>query len=137
MNNMIFTDGNLMEAVKDLNALMQPGYINLDYTDIDVNDGIAAVTSASASGETRMADVFNKIRNSTVWEDFDLNASEKVLIKILCAKDSTHPVTAEEMPVIVEFTSGLPSPVDVKWSIGNDPSLGESVKAILFAVGQR
>lgn len=126
-----------MDAAKDLNALMQPGYINVDYTDIGTDNTIAAITSATASGATRMADVFNKIRKSTVWEDFDMNASEKMLIKILCAKSSDHPVTAEEMPEIVKFTSKLPSTVNFKWAIGDDPSLGVSVKVIVFASGQR
>ena len=135
-NRAIITDSSLMDAAKDLNALMQPGYINVDYTDIGADDMIAVITSASASGVTRMTEVFNNIRKSTVWEDFDINASEKMLIKILCAKSSAHPITAEEMSLIVEFSSKLPCTVNFKWAIGVDPSLGESVKVIVFASGQ-
>lgn len=136
-NRAIITDGNLMDAVKDLTSLICSGYISVDYTDIDINARIAVVISATASGSTRMVDVFNKIRKSTVWEDFDMNASEKMLIKILCAKDSAHPITTEEMHAIVGFTSELPSTVDVKWSIGESPCLDGSVKVIIFASGQR
>lgn len=131
-NKVIITDGNLEDAMRDLHDLMEPGYISVDYTDIDVNGQRAVIISAVTEGEDRMSDALGKIRNSSVWDDFDLNSATKILVKIICNKDGNHQVRAEEIQEITAFMSKLPGTIDVKWSVGNDTSLGEAVKVIVF-----
>lgn len=119
----IVTDGKITDAVKDIK---------------DVIDActIAAVTSATTQGPTRIADAFKEISESSVWEDLEITSVDKMLIKIFCSKESKNPVRAKEINDIVAFTSKLPATVDVKWSISDDPSLGDSVR-ITVCAGRR
>lgn len=115
---------------------MARGYINADFEDLkDVIDDCmkVAVTTATTDGATRIADAFKEISTSPVWKEFEMTSADKMLIKIFCAKESKSPVRAEEIINIVAFTSKFPSTVDVKWSISDDPSLGDSVRIIVCA----
>lgn len=132
----IVTDGKITDAVKDIHELMARGYINADFEDLkDVIDDCmkVAVTTATTDGATRIADAFKEISTSPVWKGFEMTSADKMLIKIFCAKESKSPVRAEEIINIVAFTSKFPSTVDVKWSISDDPSLGDSVRIIVCA----
>lgn len=134
--NVIVTDGKITDAVKDVQEPMAQGYINVDIEDLkDVIDActIAAVTSATTQGPTRIADAFKEISKSSVWEDMEMTSVDKMLIKIFCSKESKSPVRADELNYIVAFTSQLPFTVDVKWSISDDPSLGDKVRITVCA----
>ncbi|MDE6771377.1 MAG: hypothetical protein K2J49_02125, partial [Muribaculaceae bacterium] len=50
-------------------------------------------------------------------------------------KDSQNPLRAEEIAEITQFTSKLPSSIDVKWGIGDDPAMGDRVKITVLASG--
>ena len=56
------------------------------------------------------------------------------MLKFMCSKDSDNPIRAEEINEITSFTSKL-SGIDVKWGIGDDPSLGDKVKITVLASG--
>lgn len=132
----IVTDGKITDAVKDIQELMARGYINADFEDLkDVIDDCmkVAVTTATTDGATRIADAFKEISESSVWEDLEMTSADRMLIKIFCSKESKSPVRADELNYIVAFTSQLPSTVDVKWSISDDPSLGDKVRITVCA----
>lgn len=135
-NYEIVTDKSLSEAAKDLLDLSTPGYINLDFNKIeaDINAGKKIImTSATGVGETRVREALDRILKSPVWQGNEIDNAGKLLIKILCSKECDVPITAKEISFFTEFTSKLPSSVDLKWAIGDGPSLKESVKIIAAA----
>lgn len=135
-NYEIVTDKSLSEAAKDLMDLSTPGYINLDFNKIeaDINAGKKIMmTSATGVGETRVREALDRILKSPVWQGNEIDNVGKLLIKILCSKECGVPITANEISFFTEFTSKLPTTVDLKWAIGDNPSLKESVKIIAAA----
>lgn len=136
--NTIISDKPIVEAMKDLLALTESGYIEADFKDIEyvVNSGNSAViTSVIGVGPKRVVEAVEKLKDSLIWKDYRIGFARRLILKMLCSKDSDSHISSNEIFDITKLTSGLPNTVDVKWAIGNDPSLGDRVKLIVFASG--
>lgn len=135
-NCTIISDGSIAETMLNISEVMASGYVNLDYNDLDImlkDSQYAVITSAFGEGEHRVTDAINKICNSSVWNEYCLNSAKKLVIKILCAKDSGQPLIVSEMQELVDFTSRLPRDLDIKWALGDDSTVEDKVKLIFLA----
>ena len=134
-NRSIFSDCSLVETIKCISELQAPGYTHVDFQDIESmleNCNHAVVTSTIGEGSNRITDAISKIFASSLWKEYDLQLSQKIFIKLLCARDTDNPVNVKEISELTKVTSNLPDSVDFEWIIGDDSSLGDKVKLILF-----
>ena len=137
-NCVLICDGSLDDAMLNISELMAYGYMTLDYYDFETmlrGCRYAVITSAEGEGANRLSEAINKICNSPVWNEHELKSANKLIIKIMGSKESVNPITVGEMDELSKFLSKLLSNIEVKWGIGDDPSLGDKVKIILVAAG--
>lgn len=133
-NRVVQSDGSKKEALLNLMELDVPGYVNLDYDEINLDlkeSNKIIVLSDHSEGPNRIPTIIGKIIDSSLWETIDFSSVKKIIIKFLCAKDYGNSITASEFSEIVRITSSLPSNIDIKWSVGNDDSLAAKVKMIV------
>lgn len=138
-NSIIISDKPIAEAIKDLFDLTETRcYVNVDFNDIEsvvnVNND-AIITSVVSQGSDRVADAITKLKKSSIWNEYPMESAKTLLIKIKFSKDSNSSLWVKEIHGITKLTSFLPSTVDVKWAVSDDPSMGDKVKLIVFASG--
>ena len=90
------------------------------------------MTSTIGEGSNRSTDAISKIFASSLWKENDLQLSQKIFIILFCARDTDNPINVKEISELTKVTSNLPDSVDFEWIIGEDSSLGDKVKLILF-----
>ena len=121
-------DDTLANAARSISDIIsEKCYINVDFQDVKTtlkDSGSAIISTAIGEGEHRITDA---LQNALT--------SKRLLFKFICAKESKNPIRAEEIAEINNFTSKLPSSIDVKWGIGDDPSMGDKVKITVLASG--
>ena len=156
---LVINNENLLELYKDLNfwnafekaddtlanaarsisdIISEKCYINVDFQDVKTtlkDSGTAIISTAYGEGEKRLSEAIHNALHSPLLKAHDINTSERLLFKVSCWKDSSNPIRAEEIQQIREFTAKLPSNIDVKWGIADDPSLGDKVKITILASG--
>ena len=133
-NRSIISDCSLTEIFQCISELQAPAFINVDFRNINEvldNCNYAVITSTIGEGINRVANAISMILASPLWEDYDLKSSQMILIKLLCARN-INTVNTDEMCELTKFNISLPQSVDIKWCIGDDSSLGDKVKLILF-----
>lgn len=132
-------DDTLANAARSISDIIsEEMYINVDFQDVKTtlkDSGTAIISTAYGEGEKRISDAIYNALHSPLLKKHDINTSRRLLFKFSCAKDSENPIRAEEINEIRQFTAKLPSSVDVKWGIADDPSLGEKVKITILASG--
>lgn len=132
-------DDTLANAARSISEIIsEPCYINVDFQDVKTtlkNAGTAIISTAEGEGEHRISDAINKALHSPLLKTHDIYSSKRILFKFVCWKDAPHPLRTEEMSEIYKFTSQLPSTIDVKWGIGNNPEMGDKVKITVLASG--
>lgn len=132
-------DDALANAARSISEIISdPLYINVDFQDVKTtlrNSGSAIIATAIGEGEHRITDAIQNALHSPLLKKHDIRTSKRLLIKFMCSADSENPIKAGELDEISNFTSKLPSSIDVKWGIGNDPELGDKVKVTLLASG--
>lgn len=132
-------DDTLANAARSISEIIsEKCYVNVDFQDVKTtlkDSGAAIISTAVGEGEHRITDALNKALHSPLLKRHDINSSKRLLIKFMCAKDSENPIRAEEVAEITSFTSKLPSSIDVKWGIGDDPAMGDKVKITVLASG--
>jgi len=132
-------DDTLANAARSISEIIsEQCYVNVDFQDVKTtlkDSGAAIISTAVGEGEHRITDALNKALHSPLLKRHDINTSKRLLFKFMCAKDSDNPIRAEEIAEITSFTSKLPSSIDVKWGIGDDPAMGDKVKITVLASG--
>lgn len=132
-------DDTLANAARSISEIIsEPCYVNVDFQDVKTtlkDSGSAIIATAVGEGENRITDAIQKALHSPLLKLHDINTSKRLLFKFICSKDSENPIRAEEIAEITNFTSRLPASIDVKWGIGDDPSLGDKVKITVLASG--
>lgn len=132
-------DDTLANAARSISEIISdPLYINVDFQDVKTtlkDSGAAIISTAIGEGEHRISDAIRNALHSPLLRAHDINTSKRLLIKFMCSKDSDNPIVAEEIDEITSFTSKLPDSIDVKWGIGDDPTLGDKVKVTVLASG--
>ena len=131
-------DDTLANAARPISEIIsETCYINVDFQDVKTtlkDSGSAIIATAEGEGEHRITQAINAALHSPLLKDHDINTSKRLMLKFMCSKDSDNPIRAEEINEITSFTSKL-SGIDVKWGIGDDPSLGDKVKITVLASG--
>ncbi len=132
-------DDTLANAARSISEIIsEPCYVNVDFQDVKTtlkDSGSAIIATAMGEGEHRITDALQNALHSPLLKSHDINTSKRLLFKFMCSKDSENPIRAEEIAEINAFTSKLPDTIDVKWGIGDDPSLGDKVKITVLASG--
>ncbi|MDE5807097.1 MAG: cell division protein FtsZ [Muribaculaceae bacterium] len=132
-------DDTLANAARSISEIISdPCYINVDFQDVKTtlkDSGTAIISTAYGEGEHRISDAIQNALHSPLLKMDDIYSSKRLLLKFMCWRDSPNPLRMEEISEITQFTNKLPSSIDVKWGIGDDPSLGEKVKITVLASG--
>lgn len=131
-------DDTLANAARSISEIISEScYINVDFQDVKTtlkDSGSAIIATAVGEGEHRITNAIESALHSPLLKAHDINTSKRLMFKFMCSKDSENPIRAEEIAEITAFTSKL-SGIDVKWGIGDDPSLGDKVKITVLASG--
>lgn len=132
-------DDTLANAARSISDIIsEKCYINVDFQDVKTtlkDSGTAIISTAYGEGEHRISDAIHRALHSPLLKKHDINTSKRLLFKFTCSRQSDNPLRAEEIAEITQFTSKLPSSIDVKWGIGDNPELGDKVKITVLASG--
>lgn len=132
-------DDTLANAARSISDIIsEKCYINVDFQDVKTtlkDSGTAIISTAIGEGDHRISDAINNALHSPLLKKHDINTSKRLLFKFTCSRNCDKPLRAEEIAEITQFTMKLPSSIDVKWGIGDDPALGEKVKVTVLASG--
>lgn len=132
-------DDALANSARSISEIIsEKCYINVDFQDVRTtlkDSGSAIIATAVGEGDHRISDAIQKALHSPLLKKHDIRTSKRLLIKFVCSKDSDNPIKAGEIDEINNFTSKLPSSIDVKWGIGDNPEMGDKVKVTLLASG--
>lgn len=131
-------DDTLANAARSISEIISEScYVNVDFQDVKTtlkDSGSAIISTAIGEGEHRITSAIESALHSPLLKAHDITTSKRLMLKFMCSKDSENPIRAEEIAEITAFTSQL-SGIDVKWGIGDDPSLGDKVKITVLASG--
>ncbi len=132
-------DDTLANAARSISDIIsEKCYINVDFQDGKTtlkDSGTAIISTAYGEGEHRISNAIHNALHSPLLKAHDINTSKRLLFKFTCWKDSKNPLRAEEIAEITQFTTKLPSSIDVKWGIGDNPEMGDRVKITVLASG--
>lgn len=130
-------DDTLANAARSISDIIsQHCYVNVDFQDVKTTlkgAGTAIIATAEADGEHRVTDAIKEALHSPLLKTHDIFSARRILFKFVCSRE--HPIMVHEVGDIREFTSQLPSNIEVKWGIGANPEMGESVKVTVLASG--
>lgn len=132
-------DDTLANAARSISEIInETCYVNVDFQDVKTtlkDSGSAIIATAVGEGEHRISQAIENALHSPLLKTHDIFTSKRLLFKFICSKDAEHPISAGEMDEITDFTSRLPDSIDVKWGIGDDPSMGDKIKVTVLASG--
>lgn len=132
-------DDTLANAARSISEIISENcYINVDFQDVKTilkDSGTAIISTAYGEGEHRISDAIHNALHSPLLKRHDINTSKRLLFKFVCSRDAEKPLRADEINEIRQFTANLPKSIDVKWGIGDNPELGNSVKVTILASG--
>lgn len=132
-------DDTLANAARSISDIIsEECYINVDFQDVKTilkDSGTAIISTAVGTGEHRISDAIHNALHSPLLKTHDINTSKRLLFKFVCSREAEKPLTSNEIHEIRQFTANLPSSIDVKWGIADDPSMGNDVKVTILASG--
>lgn len=132
-------DDTLANAARSISEIIsEKCFINVDFQDVKTtlkDSGTAIISTAYGEGEHRISDAIHNALHSPLLKAHDIKTSKRLLFKFSCARNCDHPLQASEINDITQFTSKLPSTIDVKWGIADNPELGDKVKITVLASG--
>lgn len=130
------TLANAARSVSDI--ISERCYINVDFEDVRTtlkDSGTAIIATAYGEGEHRISDAIHNALHSPLLKKHDIFTSKRLLFKFACSRNAANAPKAQELGEINHFTSKLPSSIDVKWGVADDPSLGDKVRVTVLASG--
>lgn len=130
------TLANAARSVSDI--ISERCYINVDFEDVRTtlkDSGTAIISTAYGEGDHRISDAIHNALHSPLLKSHDIYSSKRLLFKFACSRKSPNAPKAQELEEINHFTSKLPSNIDVKWGVADDPSLGDKVRVTVLASG--
>lgn len=132
-------DDTLANAARSISEIIsEECYINVDFQDVKTtlkDSGTAIISTAYGEGDHRVSDAIHNALHSPLLKRHDIKTSKRLLFKFSTSRKGEKPLVASEINEISQFTANLPSSVDVKWGIADNPSLGEKVKVTILASG--
>ena len=129
-------DNVLTKAAKGIAEMITlPGKINVDFKDVNntmVDGGITVMGSATASGENRAREAVEAALNSPLLNNNDITGARRILLNIISGTDENE-LTGNEVREITGFVTRSAKNASMKWGVGNDVSLGNSVCVTIVA----
>ncbi|GHT12677.1 cell division protein FtsZ [Bacteroidia bacterium] len=130
-------DDTLLVAAKSIAEIITlPGYVNLDFADVNTtmkNGGVAVMSSGEGEGEFRLTTAIKNALNSPLLNNNDIFNAKKILLNIYSSDQ--NPVRMEEMNEVNDFMEKFSSEIDVIWGAAVDNTLEEKVKITILATG--
>lgn len=133
-------DDTLSTAARSISDIINvPGYINLDFNDVDTtlrNGGTAIISSGYGEGPNRVTKAIQVALNSPLLKNRDILGSKRLLINLyVSASDDDKTIAMGEMSELNSFVENIDPEVDVIWGVTIDDSLEDRVKVIVLAAG--
>lgn len=132
-------DDTLANAARSISEIISEDcMINVDFQDVRYvlrDSGTAIISTAYGEGENRISDAIHNALHSPLMKAHDIYSSKRLLLKFTCSSESLNEVRSREINQVTDFTNKLPSTIDVKWGIRDDPSMGDKMKVTVLASG--
>ncbi len=128
-------DEILVNAVKGITELVtKPGLVNLDFADIRAvmsNGGLAMIGLAESDTERRAIEAVEKALNTPLI-DVDIEGATGALINVSGGADMT---IKEAQEIVQRVNERLDPDAKVIWGAQIDPSLGDTIRAMIIVTG--
>ena len=132
-------DDTLSIAAQSISEIVtNPGYINLDFNDVDTtlrNGGTAIISIGYGEGDNRVSAAIEDALHSPLLKNTDVFSSKKLLFNLSYSRKAEHKFRTDESRELDDFVTKIDSGVDVIWGITYDDTLGEKVKLTILAAG--
>lgn len=131
-------DDMLTVAAKSIAEIITlPGYINLDFADVETtlkDGGVAIMSSGIGSGNSRIAKAIENTLHSPLLNNNNVFDAQKILLNISSSK--RVPLVVEEMNEVHNFMAKFRTrDIEVIWGAAIEEDLGENVKITILATG--
>lgn len=137
MNAFGKADDTLTTAAKSIAEIITvPGYMNLDFADVNTTlreGGVAIMSAGYGSGENRVMKAIQDSLNSPLLNNNDVFGAKKVLFNLYFSEQSQ--IDMAELDEVTEFMSKFGNDIEVIWGVAYDNTLEDSVKITLLATG--
>jgi cell division protein FtsZ len=130
-------DDTLLVAARSIAELITlPGYVNLDFADVNTTlkrGGVAVMSTGIGEGEYRITKAIDSALNSPLLNNNDVFSAKKILLNIYSSEKA--PVMMEEMNEVHDFMAKFAKDIEVIWGAAIDDSLEDTVKITILATG--
>ncbi len=130
-------DEILVNAVKGITELVtKPGLVNLDFADVRAvmsNGGLAMIGLAESDTERRAAEAVEKALNTPLI-DVEIDGATGALINVSGGADMT---IKEAQEIVQRVNERLDPDAKIIWGAQIDPSLGDTIRAMIIVTGVR
>ncbi|MDR3267159.1 MAG: cell division protein FtsZ [Tannerella sp.] len=130
-------DDILAIAAKSISEIITiPGYINLDFADVNTilkDGGVAIMSSGLGKGTNRVSTAIDDALHSPLLNNNDIFKAKKILLNITFG--GIEPLMMEEMTEVHNFMAKFDSDIEVIWGTALDESLEDNVKITILATG--
>ena len=133
-------DDTLTIAAKSIAEIItMPGYINLDFADVDTtlrNGGVALMSNGYGQGERRLEQAIEAAFHSPLLNNNDVFSAKKILFNISFSRE--FEIKMDELDFVNDFMARFTSQkISVIWGTAFDESLGDQIKFTVLASGFR
>jgi cell division protein FtsZ len=133
-------DDTLTIAAKSIAEIITlPGYINLDFADVNTtleNGGVALMSNGYGQGERRLEQAIEDAFHSPLLNNNDVFTAKKILFNISFSTE--FEIKIEELDFIHDFMACFTSQkINVIWGAAFDETLGDKIKFTVLASGFR
>ena len=133
-------DDTLAVAAKSIAEIITlPGYINLDFADVNTtlkNGGVALMSNGYGQGERRLEQAIEDAFHSPLLNNNDVFSAKKILFNISFSTE--FEIKIEELDFVNDFMARFTSQkINVIWGTAFDETLGDKIKFTVLASGFR
>ena len=133
-------DDTLAIAAKSIAEIItMPGYINLDFADVNTtlkNGGVALMSNGYGQGERRLEIAIDNAFHSPLLNNNDVFTAKKILFNISFSRE--FEIKMEELDFVHDFMARFTSQkINVIWGTAFDDTLGDKIKFTVLASGFR
>ncbi|MCK9300457.1 MAG: cell division protein FtsZ [Bacteroidales bacterium] len=137
-NAFLKADDTLTTAAKSIAEIITvPGYINLDFADVNTvlrEGGVAVMSAGYGDGQQRLTEALNSALKSPLLNNNDVFRARKILFNITCSDKAE--IMTHEMEQIRLFMDQFVNQVEeVIWGIAADNDLDDQIKVTMLASG--
>ncbi|MCL2649492.1 MAG: cell division protein FtsZ [Candidatus Azobacteroides sp.] len=130
-------DDTLTIAAKSIaETITIPGYINLDFADVETimkDGGVAIMSSGTASGASRVSKAIENTLHSPLLNNNNIFNAKKILLNL--SSSNKYSVGVEEMNEVHNFMAKFGKDIEVIWGAAYDDDLEENMKITILATG--